>query len=597
LLLKPNWQLQWFVHKLRPLLRVHLLSVSLIVLSSLMFLLDPLLIKWLIDNVLPKRDMRLILLAAAGFLGIYVCRLGFSALAGIVSFRTVQDLVYRIRLEILEHMNRLSADYHETTPTGEKLYRMEQDVDQVAELGSTLVPYALQTTFNAVFVIGTMFFLDFRLTTLLLPLMPLFFVFRRYFESRLRQASESSQQQSSRESSFLQEHLASVIQIQLLHRERSQVQVFLERAAARMKALNQRTLIEILFRTCYMAVVAFGTIAILGYGGYEVFIGSLTVGGLVAFYSYLARLFDPLNAAVDIYSRFNRLSASIQRIVEIIEKTPTVSESPGAVYLPSPSRGYVELQGVSFAYGKGTPVVDGLELKLEAGEKVALVGVSGSGKSTITKLIARLYDVNQGAVYIDGIDVRDARLESLRTKVSYLMQDAVLFDRTLKENLLLGKPSATNKELIEALELADLRELVDRLPSSWDTPIGPKGNFLSGGERQRLAVARLVLQNPSVLLLDESTSALDVPSERRVFTNLVERFADKTIVFVSHRISALKWVDRIVVLNGGIVEEQGTHDRLICNGGLYALLHNSPAAASRQGFSPSPAKTFKFNPR
>jgi len=166
------------------------------------------------------------------------------------------------------------------------------------------------------------------------------------------------------------------------------------------------------------------------------------------------------------------------------------------------------------------------------------------------------------------------------------MQDAVLFDRTLRENLLLGKPSATNKELIEALETADLGELIGRLPQGWDTPIGPKGNFLSGGERQRLAIARLVLQNPSVLLLDESTSALDGPSERRVFTNLVERFTDKTIVFVSHRISSLKWVDRIVVLNGGIVEEQGTHDRLVGNGGLYSLLHNSPAAPSGQGFSP-----------
>src|SRR6266849_293658 len=299
----PNMQFRWFVHQLRPLLGAHALGMTLIVLSSLMYLLDPLLIKWLIDRVLPKKDFHLLFLVVAGFFGIYVCRLGLSAFAGLVSFRTVQALVFRIRLSILEQMNRLSADYHETTPTGEKLYRMEQDVDQVAELGSSLVPYALQTTFNAVFVIGTMFFLDFRLTILLLPLMPLFFVFRKRFESRLREASDSAQQQSTRESSFLQEHLASVIQIQLLHRERRQVQAFLERAAARMKALNQRTLTETLFRTCYMTVIALGTIATLGYGGYEVFVGALTVGGLVAFYSYLARLFDPLNAAVDIYSR------------------------------------------------------------------------------------------------------------------------------------------------------------------------------------------------------------------------------------------------------------------------------------------------------
>src|SRR5260370_1799728 len=496
---------RWFLRQLRPLLREHLLSVSLIVLGSLMFLLDPLLIKWLIDRVLPKRDFRLLIFAGTGFFMIYVFRLGFSALAGVVSFRTVEELAFRIRLSILEQMNRLSADYHETTPVGEKLYRMEQDVDQVAELGSSLVPYVLQTVFNATFVVGTMFVLDFRLACVLLPLMPLFFVFRKHFERRLHPASDLALQQSSQESSFLQEHLSSVIQIQLLDQDRNQTQTFLERANTRVKALNDRNLIEILFSTCYMAVIALGTITILGFGGYEVFAGALTVGGLVAFYSYLARLFDPLHAAVDIYSRFNRLSASIRRITEIIEMTPSVPEKPNALYFPSPMRGRIEMQSVSFAYRHGPPVLEGLDLRIEPGEKVALVGVSGSGKSTITKLLARLYDVNQGAVYIDGIDVRDVRLASLRTNVFYLMQDAVLFDRTLRENLLLGKPFATNKELIEALETADLGELIGRLPQGWDTPIGPKGNFLSGGERQRLALARLVLQNPSVLLLVEST--------------------------------------------------------------------------------------------
>src|SRR5260370_11279876 len=429
-------QLRWFGRQLRPLLRAHLLSVSLILLSSLLFLLDPLLIKWLIDRVLPKRDLHLLLFAAVGFFTIYVFRLAFSALAGLVSFRTVQELVFRIRLSILEQMNRLSADYHETTSVGEKLYRIEQDVDQVAEQGSSLVPYVLQTMINALFVVVAMFVLDFRLSCVVLPLMPLFFVFRRRFDSRLRWASDLAQQQSSKESSFLQEHLASVIQMQLLYQEKSQTQAFLKRADARVKALNDRNLVELLFRIYYMAVIALGTIAILSYGGYEVFVGTLTVGGLVAFYSYLGRLFDPLNAAVDIYSRFNSLSASLRRITDVIEMTPTVPERQGAVRFPSPMRGHVEMESVSFSYRNGPPVLNGLQLKLEAGEKVALVGVSGSGKSTITKLIARLYDVKQGAVYIDGMDVRDVRLESLRTRVCYLMQDSVLFDRTLKENLL-----------------------------------------------------------------------------------------------------------------------------------------------------------------
>src|SRR5690242_19819088 len=318
----PNKQFRWFAHQLRPLVRAHLLSVSLIVLSSLMFLIDPLIIKWLIDRILPRKDLHLLLLAGVGFFVIYIARLIFSGLGSFIYSRTMQDLVFRVRIEILEQMNRLSADYHETTPTGEKLYRMEQDVDQVAELGSSLVPYALQTTFNAIFVAAAMFMLNFKLTCMVLPLVPLFFVFRRYFDTKLREASDSTHRQSSKESSFLQEHLASVIQIQLLNQEKNQTRMFRECASARVKAQNQRTLTEILFRTSYMSVITMGTIVILGYGSYQVIVGALTIGGLVASYSYIARLFDPLNAAVEIYSRLNRMSASIRRILEIIEMVP-----------------------------------------------------------------------------------------------------------------------------------------------------------------------------------------------------------------------------------------------------------------------------------
>ena len=324
-----------------------------------------------------------------------------------------------------------------------------------------------------------------------------------------------------------------------------------------------------------MAVIALGTIAILGYGGYQVFVGALTIGGLVAFYSYMTRLFDPLHAAVEIYSRLNRLSTSIRRILDVIEMTPRVTEKPAALHIPSPMRGYVEMRGVSFSYSNRQAVLQGLDLKLEPGIKVGLVGVSGSGKSTIAKLIARLYDVNSGAVYIDGIDIRELLLGCLRTKVCYVMQDPVLFDRTLKENLLLGNASATKEQLRRAAEIANLEELLHRLPRGWDTPLGPRGNALSGGERQRVALARAVLQNPSLLLLDESTSALDAPSERRVLVSLAQHFPHQTIVFISHRISALTWVDRIVVLNQGVVEEQGTHDQLLIRGGLYSCLQLS----------------------
>jgi len=568
-------QLKWFFFQLRPLLQAHLLSVLLIVLASLTFLLDPLILKWLIDIVLPKRDARLLMVAVACIAGIYICQLSCYAAGGVLSFQTVQKLVFSIRLKLLEQINRLSADFHERVPLGEKLYRIEQDVDQVAELGSTIVPSILQTAFTAIFVLSTMFVLNLRLTGVLLPLMPLFVFLKRQYETRLRRAADSAQEESSKENNFLQEHLSSVVQIQLLCQEETQTRAFISRARAKMEALHRRNIQEILFRTWFLGVVAIGMIAILSYGGDQVFLGALTVGGFVAFYSYLARLFAPLTAAVDIYSRLNRLNSSLRRILKIIDEKPSVCESPMAVELPRRTQAGVILEGVFFGYPDNPHVLTGLNLEIRKGEKIALVGRSGSGKSTVTKLIARLYDVNKGVVRIDGMDVRDATLASLRSRLCYVPQEAILFDRSIKENLLLGKPDASIERLWEAIELAGLTPLIHSLPRGWDTPVGPRGTFLSGGERQRLALARAVLRRPSVFLLDEATSALDVPSERQVYVNLTQHFAEHTILFISHRVSALTWTDRIVVLNQGVIEEQGTHDQLIERGRLYPHLYKT----------------------
>jgi ABC-type multidrug transport system fused ATPase/permease subunit len=545
------------------------------ILSSAMFLLDPLLLKYLIDSILPKKNIHLLLLAGGALLAIHLCRLGLSALAGLTSFRMVQRLSFRLRLGILEQMNRLSADYHETTPVGEKLFRIEQDVDQVAQLGSTLLPCALQASFNTMFVIVVMFVLDFKLASIVLPLVPLLFAFRKYFAGRLRSTSDLAQFQSSRESSFLQEHISSIIQVQALHQESDQIREFVERATTRIKAVDKRNVNEMLFRTFYMALIAASTVAILGYGSYQVLTAALTVGGLAASYSYIGKLFEPLNSALEIYSLLNRMGTSISRIFDIIQISPSVTEAPTAVALTLPVKGHVEMADVSFYYGSRQLVIENLNFSLQPGEKVALVGVSGSGKSTVAKLIARLYDVQKGCIYIDGIEVRNIQLESLRRNVCYLMQESILFDRTLRENLLLGRPSATPQQLRNAVEIAELQEVLERLPNGLDTPIGPRGNFLSGGERQRVALARAVIQEPSLLLLDESTSALDAPSECRIFAKLVKHFSSQTIILISHRISALTWVDRIVALNQGIVEEQGTHEQLINQGGLYTYLHNT----------------------
>jgi ABC-type bacteriocin/lantibiotic exporter with double-glycine peptidase domain len=597
-------QLRWFLAQLRPLLQAHLLSVLLIVLASLTFLLDPLILEWLIDIVLPKREGRLLIVAVVCIAGVYICQLCCYAAGGILSFQTVQRLVYSIRLKLLEQMNRLSADFHETVPLGEKLYRIEQDVDQVAELGSTIVPSILQTAFTAIFVLCTMFVLNLSLTCVLLPLMPFFAFLKRQYAIRLRRAADSAQEESSKENNFLQEHLSSVVQIQLLRQEETQTRAFISRARARMEALHRRNIQEILFRTWFLGVVAIGMMAILSYGGYQVFLGALTVGGFVAFYSYLARLFAPLSAAVDIYSRLNRLNSSLRRILKIIDERPSVCESPTAAELPRRAQARIILEGVFFGYHDNSHVLTGLNLEIRTGEKIALVGYSATGKSTVAKLIARLYDVNKGVVRFDGIDVRNITLASLRSTVCYVPQESILFDRSIKENLLLGRAEASVEELLEAVEVVGLTPLIHSLPGGWDTPVGPRGAFLSGGQRQRLALARAVLQEPSVFLLDEATSALDAPSERQVHVSLTQHFADRTILFISHRVPALTWTDRIVVLNQGVIAEQGTHDQLIETGRLYPNLfksiHSSDGSAllfspsnKRSSSLPMPADTQK----
>lgn len=568
---------QWFLSLLRPSLRAHIISITLAVLGSSLFLLDPLLIKWLIDRVLPRKDLRLLLAAATGFLGIYAGRVALTALGRLISFRAVQDLAVRMRLNILEHLNQLSADYHDTAAPGDTLYTLEQDVDQVSEIGSGLVPSVLQAVFNAFFVTITVCILNWRLALVLVPLVPLFLLSKKYFGARLRLASDSAQRSASQETNFLQEHLSSVIQVQLLRQENAQAQHFLRRAIAKRDAVNHRTAIEMLFASCYMGLIALGTVGIVCYGGYQVFVGSLTIGGLVAFYSYLGRLFDPVNAAVEIYSRLNRLRSSIRRVLEIVERHVAVTNQSGCLPIPPSTRSNIEILDVCFNYPPDSSyALENINLRISAGEKVAIVGASGSGKSTITKLIARLYDVSRGKICIDGLDLRTVDVASLRTRICYLMQETVLFDRSLKENLMLANPDATDEELIRAIQMAELGALLQRLPKGWNAQLGPRGNALSGGERQRIALARAALQAPSLLILDESTSALDAPTEQRIFAKLRRYFKHQTMMLISHRVSSLSWVDRIIVLDHGRIVEEGTHEYLLQRDGIYRNLYHSP---------------------
>jgi ABC-type multidrug transport system fused ATPase/permease subunit len=398
-------------------------------------------------------------------------------------------------------------------------------------------------------VMSTMLVLNFRLTAIVLPLVPLFVVVRRRFHQRLRYASDSVQEQAGKVIGFLEEHLSSIVQVQLLSCEQREARRFARLSGRAMRAQVKRRSTELFFSALLYFIIVVGMASVLCYGGYLVIAGRLTAGGLVAFYGYTLQLFIPLYGVVDIYSKLQRAGASIRRLMEITEAEAILPERPNAVELDGGCAGVVELREVSFGYVSDRRVLSNLTLRVGAGERVAIAGRSGHGKSTIAKLVARLYDARSGAVLIEGNDVRDIKLKSLRSSVIFVPQDPVLFDVTLRENLLYGNAEATGEEIERVAQLAQLEGVIRKLPLGWDEPLGPRGNRLSGGERQRVALARALLQHPKVLILDECTSALDALTERSLLDGLDEFLDGVTTIVISHRPFPTRWAHRVINLD------------------------------------------------
>jgi ABC-type multidrug transport system fused ATPase/permease subunit len=546
-------ELHWLASRVRPFLRLHLGSYCCVVVSSFLVLLDPLLVRYLIDDVIPRGRVGLLPLVALGFFLTYIARLGSDSLASMLNFRAVQKMIFRSRLSLLRHLQRLSAEYHDNRPLGDTLHRLQNDVDQVATLSGEVIPSALRMTTVFTLVMTTMLVLNYRLTIIVLPLIPVFILVRRQFHDRLRRASDSVQEQSGKVIGFLEEHLSSIVQVQLLSCEQREARRFARLSGGAVRAQVRRRGTELFFSALLYLIIVAGMASVLGYGGYLVMSGRLTPGGLVAFYGYTLQLFIPLYGVVDIYSKLQRAGASIRRLMEITEARTSLLDRPGALSLQPDSTGVVELQDVSFSYDAERPVLNAVSLRVNAGERVAIAGRSGNGKSTIARLVARLYDARAGTILIEGTDVRDIKLKSLRSSVIFVPQDPVLFDVSLRENLLYGNAAATEYELDQVARLAQLETVIRKLPNGWDEPLGPRGNRLSGGERQRVALARALLQRPKVLILDECTSALDALTERQVLDALDGFLQNVTTIVISHRPFPTRWANRVIHLERGAI--------------------------------------------
>jgi ABC-type multidrug transport system fused ATPase/permease subunit len=354
---------------------------------------------------------------------------------------------------------------------------------------------------------------------------------------------------------------------------------FARALATGAKIQTAQRLAEIRFSAASMFVIILGSVLILGFGGYDVIRHRLTVGGLVAFYSYVIRLFEPMSGAVDLQSRFQRVGASIQRIIAVGgDAEVMIGNGQRTQRLNKENVARLEFREVCFSYGPDRTVLDRFTLCVAGGEKVALVGFSGSGKSTIGYLATRLYSPDAGSVLIDNMDLRHLGQRDLRSVVAVVPQEPVLFDATMRENLLYGDTSATSGDLDKVVSWAQLEDVIRRLPRGFDEPLGPMGRKLSGGEKRRVALARAFLQRPQILILDEVTSGLDGPTAARMLEGL-DRFRQSkcSLLLISHKPSAISWAERIVVLHQGRVQDQGKHEQLIHRCPLYRLLYYGPS--------------------
>jgi ABC-type multidrug transport system fused ATPase/permease subunit len=547
----------WLIKQIRPLLHWHLASFLCVTAGSLLALISPLLLKWLIDGIIPQKRMGLLLLAVALiFLG-HQGRVALTSLGSYLMLSASQKMTLTLRVTLLEHLDTLSADYYAETPVGVVMYPLKEPIEEIAYFGSDLLPAILRMLLTTAFTVAAMCALSPVLTLTVLPLIPVFLVTRQYFRKKLGSDADTAQSDRIAWSNFLEEHLSSVISIQLLGQEKRQ-----ERRAFRLLVRSLQSQ-QRLYRTATWFTVwsslaiVLAMSAVIGYGGKSVVAGTLSIGSLVAFYGFVTQLFDPLSGASELYARAQKTFASIRQVQAALSLRPSVKNAAGALMLSRQHPADVEFADVEFGYSRNKGLLHVPSLRISAGEHIAIAGENGAGKSTLVRLIARLYDPVSGAVRLGGEDIRNIHLKSLRQSVCYLPRDPVLFDGSIASNLLFVRPSACEQELEEAMQMVELTALSRSLPSGLRQRIGPDGCQLSGGERQRLALARAILQQPRVLILDEATSCLDPSAEASILQELRRSLSLSTFIVISHRLSTFSTFDRVLLLSRGHIVGDG----------------------------------------
>jgi subfamily B ATP-binding cassette protein MsbA len=540
---------------------------------SLLEIVNPYLIKILIDDIFIARNYSLLVALMLFFVFIFFLKTIVGIFFSYQAQKLEENVVLSVKRQLFAHLEKLDMGFFYNKQLGDILVRLDDDVYGIESFIGILIDDILMNVLTGTFILIICFLINWKVTLSCLAFFPFYIITQKYFGEKIKKQRKKLIEISASFLSFMQESFISIKTIKTFVLENLKLKRYTRTSRRLIREDLKLNLLESYSGAVVGLITFTPLLIILWYGGFKVITGALTVGSLMALYSYIGKLFGPISELGSINVAIQSTMVSVDRVFEFLDRKSKIQEKPNAIELKD-IKGKIDFKNVSFYYNKAEPVLENISFTAKSGDSIGLVGPSGSGKSTIANMIGRFFDPVKGKIVIDGKDLKDVKIESLRKNIGIVSQETVLFNTSIKENLKLGNLKATDKQIIQAAKLANIHDFIMSLKKGYNTKIGERGVNLSGGQKQRLSIARTILKNPKILILDEATSSLDTESEQKIQDAMDYIMRGRTTLIIAHRLSTIHNVNKIIVLKNHTIAEMGTFKDLMAKKGIFYHYYN-----------------------